>query len=112
MLTHSMTLRAVLALLATVMVGCATSPEGKLYQTGVVTKTSAETMYEAIYAGWKEGLVSDEDRLQARAAYQQAAMAQHEFLLASQQGLATDPHENQMMLATQALRRLVAKYQL
>jgi hypothetical protein len=100
----------VMVVLALVCISCAATTQGKLYQSAVVTKASAETLYESIYMGYKAGLVSAEDRLEAREAYAKAALAQHELVMAAQAGSKTDQFEDHILIATNALRRLVAKY--
>jgi hypothetical protein len=71
---------------AVALAGCATSPEGKLYQGGAVSKVTAETAYQAIYAAHKGGHVDKAGMDKADAAYDAWLRSQSAYLKAAREG--------------------------
>lgn len=99
-------------ILVTSLIGCASTTEGKLYQSGSVSKSVAESSYQAIYAAYKAGQVSETDMDRARMAYDQWAVAQASYVQAASSGALTSGLVQAVQAALQILMGIAAQYAL
>lgn len=92
------------------LIGCAASTSGKLYQGGVISKSSAETTYQAVYAGHKQGIVSKTDMDNADLYYDQWQKAQTLYIDAASKGQLTPDKSEAVATALMLLQNIAASY--
>ena len=108
---QAMRLIGVVAILA-LFAGCAATTEGQLYQSGAVSKHVAESSYQAIYAAYQTGHVSEEDMTKARQAYDTWVVAQAHYVKAAQDGSLTAEPVQAVQASLSILMAITAKYAL